>query len=339
LSKKLVKKLDKQLKSHAKDDMIKIILSFLIGPLIGPLALGQDALLAQFCKKIEADFKLKNWGKSRCEEVSWEYHRKSLLGDPIMFTIFGDVNEWEKKKFDTTIVLCGVHGDEITPIKFCFDIIHDLLERKNHTEEKEKNKFKDRLIVIAPIVTPDSYFKQKPTRTNAAGVDVNRNFPTKDWWKDALKLWRQNYRQDKRRNPGQKPMTEPEVVFQMNLIKRFRPQKIISVHAPLTLIDYDGPDRDKNDKAAGDHKAKELLVQMSKEAKSYRIKDYPFFPGSLGNWAGNELGIPTYTLELPTSDERKHKEHWELFKSAIYAAFINELPTVAPLDIPQNVDD
>ena len=43
-------------------------------------------------------------------------------------------------------------------------------------------------------------------------------------------------------------------------------------------------------------KASQLLVQMSRKASGYRIKNYPFFPGSLGNWAGNERGIPTYTL-------------------------------------------
>ena len=41
---------------------------------------------------------------------------------------------------------------------------------------------------------------------------------------------------------------------------------------------------------------------MSKKASGYKITDYPFFTGSLGNYAGNERQIPTYTLELPNSD-------------------------------------
>ena len=35
-------------------------------------------------------------------------------------------------------------------------------------------------------------------------------------------------------------MSEQETYFQVNLIKRYMPSKIISVHAPLTIIDYDG---------------------------------------------------------------------------------------------------
>jgi len=315
--------------------MLRLILSLFS---LTTLAGIKDPDLIRFCQKIENDFKAKGWGKSRCDEINWEYHRKSTLGDPIMFTTFGSDADREKLKLDTTVVFCGVHGDEITPIKFCFDIIYDLLDRAQNSDEKEKLKFKDRFIVVAPIVTPDSYFKKKSTRTNANGVDVNRNFPTKDWWKLALKLWGQNYGRDKRRFPGNRPMSEPEVIFQMNLVKRFRPQKIISVHAPLTLIDYDGPDKDHKNTKINTTAGHELLVQMSKEANSYRIKDYPFFPGSLGNWAGNELGIATYTLELPTSDERKTKDYWGLFQKAIYAAFLNSLPATETADIPQNVD-
>ena len=133
-------------------------------------------------------------------------------------------------------------------------------------------------------------------------------------------MWKRRYRKDKRRYPGKRPLSEPEVIFQVNLIKRYKPNKIISVHAPLTIIDYDGPtSKGKNFK-----KASQLLVQMSRKASGYRIKNYPFFPGSLGNWAGNERGIPTYTLELPSSDNRKHKEYWRLFKNAIHAALLKD---------------
>ena len=52
-----------------------------------------------------------------------------------------------------------------------------------------------------------------------------------------------------------------------------------------------------------------LLVQMSKKADGYKVGNYPFFPGSLGNWGRNERGIPTYTLELPTSDNRLHRKY------------------------------
>lgn len=213
-----------------------------------------------------------------------------------------------------TLVLCSVHGDEITPTKFCFDIIHYL--------EENAGLYRDALIVVAPIVNPDSFFKPRPTRTNARGVDINRNFPTRDWKRLAHKLWRGRYRKDKRRNPGKRPLSEPEVLFQMNLIYRYRPDKIISVHAPLTLLDYDGP-RGPGGEARDDEHG--LLIQMSNQARGYKIKNYPFFPGSLGNWAGNERNIPTYTLELPSSNHTKHYQYWAMFKNALHAAFLYDL--------------
>ena len=95
-------------------------------------------------------------------------------------------------------------------------------------------------VIVAPLVAPDSFLKKYPSRTNARGVDVNRNFPTKDWKADAIRLWKTRYGSAKRRFPGKVAKSEQETYFQINLINRYKPQKIISVHAPLTIIDYDG---------------------------------------------------------------------------------------------------
>ncbi len=272
--------------------------------------------LKKYCKKIQKKFGHYGWGYSKCQYTQWHHVRNSFLGTPLIWIVYGSEKEHKIKPKDTTLLLCTVHGDEITPAKFCFDAINDL---------RNKNDFpKDKLVVIAPIVAPDSFLKKRPTRTNYRGVDVNRNFPTKDWNRDALRLWKKRYRSDKRRYPGPHSKSEAEVVFQMNLIKRYKPDKIISVHSPLTMLDYDGPfDKQKAMEQSG-FWANRLLIKMSKSASGYRIKNYPYFPGSLGNWAGKERNIPTYTLELPSSDARKHKVYWKLFKKAIYNAFFHD---------------
>ena len=110
----------------------------------------------------------------------------------------------------------------------------------------------------------------------------------------------------------------------MNVVKRFNLDKIVSVHSPLTVLDYDGPSHPVSGGADGS-KAQELLIQMSKDADGYNIKDYPFFPGSLGNWAGQERNIPTYTLELPSSDPRKNGEYWSLFKGAMHKVIVHSI--------------
>ncbi len=51
-----------------------------------------------------------------------------------------------------------------------------------------------------------------------------------------------------------------------------------------------------------------------------------FFPGSLGNYAGQERGIPTFTLELPTANPNKAFEYWEKFKSGIQTVIHYEVP-------------
>ncbi len=281
----------------------------------------------EFCDKTQRKFAHWGWGLSRCKSFHWHHVRDSYLGDPLMWVTFGSeekLNQLGDQAVNVTMILCGVHGDEITPVKFCYDILHYLYQLQgNETEDKN---FKNKLIVIAPIANPDSFFRARPTRTNYRGVDINRNFPTKDWDEKALKLWKSRYRSDKRRYPGEKALSEQETYFQVNLIKRYRPNRIISVHAPLTILDYDGPTLSTKPLPDHNHEvamnAMHLLVQMSKKAKDYRIKNYPFFPGSLGNYAGNERHIPTYTLELPSSDNRKHKEYWKMFKTSIdYALF------------------
>jgi protein MpaA len=266
-----------------------------------------------YCDKIDKYFKKYKWGKSGCKDYSWHHVRSSHFGNPIVWFSFGDEAKKNEKPKNTTMIFCGVHGDEITPIKFCFDILKDL--------KKNPDIIGDNSVIIAPIVSPDSFFKKYPTRTNGRGIDVNRNFPTKDWNKSAKKIWTHRYRKDKRRNPGETAASEQETIFQVNLIKRYNPNKIISVHSPLTLIDYDGPEEKHGEGSLG----QQLLIQMSHKAGKYRINNYPFFPGSLGNWAGNERKIPTYTLELPNSDWTKTKKFYKTFRLAIHHAIDHNL--------------
>lgn len=289
---------------------------------IKTLTFQNTAKVKKYCNKIDKYFKKYNWGKSNCEDYSWHHVRSSYYGNPIIWYVYGDENAEIKNK---TLIFCGVHGDEITPVKFCFDILEDL---KNHPEV-----LKDNLVVIAPLVAPDSFMKKKPTRTNARGVDVNRNFPTKDFSAKAIKLWKSRYGGNKRRFPGKKAMSEQETLFQVNIIKRYNPNKIISVHAPLTLIDYDGPTVGLYGESAHS-----LLNEMSEKAGKYKVNNYPFFTGSLGNWAGNERGIPTYTLELPNSDWTKTNKFFNMFQKAIHQAIVHDM-NVTPVTKKEKISD
>lgn len=287
----------------------------------------KEQILADYCEKVEKTFVRYGWGNSNCQKYAWKFVRTSVKGEPLLWRTYGEPAENEADT-ETTIIMCGVHGDEITPIKFCYDVL-DYMEkvtqgRINDPHSGKKASLKGKLVIVAPLVNPDSYFVTRPTRTNANGVDVNRNFPTHDFKKSAMKSWVSRYRKDKRRFPGDKAMSEPETIFQVNLIYRYQPDKIISVHAPLSMLDYDGPASEHTGGIVGS-RANQLLIRMSEQAKGYRIKNYPFFPGSLGNYAGNERNIPTFTLELPTSDPAKTSSYWALFKDSIHSAVMHEI--------------
>lgn len=289
---------------------------------LSPFAYGQNVLVEEtpapattfplegepkkLCDSLESKFKEYKWGETHCQYFQWLNVRKTKVGTPLIWTTFGEEGS-QAAQNNTTLILCGVHGDEITPVKFCWDLMREL--KSNHS-------FSDKFVVVAPLVSPDSFLKDKPTRTNAAGVDVNRNFPTADWKRDAHKRWINNYKRDKRKYPGPYANSEQETVFQVNLIKRYKPNKVISVHAPLTILDYDGPSL----KAEAGKTAKQLLEQMSEKSQGYKISNYPVFPGSLGNWAGNENHIPTYTLELPNTDPHQTDLFWKVFRDAVLYA-------------------
>ncbi|MCO4754388.1 MAG: succinylglutamate desuccinylase/aspartoacylase family protein [Bacteriovoracaceae bacterium] len=266
-----------------------------------------------YCDKTNDYFKKYKWGKSGCHDYTWHHVRDSYWGNPIVWFTFGDEKKRDDPNMNVTLVMCGVHGDEITPAKFCYDLMDDL---RNNPELIGNN-----LVIVAPLVAPDSFFKRRPTRTNARGVDVNRNFPTKDWANSAKKLWKSRYSSDPRRFPGKYALSEQETIFQVNLINLYRPNKIISVHAPLTLLDYDGPAFTQKKGIV----AKQLLEEMSAMAGKYKISDYPFFTGSLGNWAGNEKRIPTFTLELPNSDWHKTDRYYKMFRNALHHAIQHDM--------------
>ena len=113
-------------------------------------------------------------------------------------------------------------------------------------------------------------------RKNKRGVDLNRNFPTKNW----IKSENNDY------FGGEKPNSEIETRFLVDLIDKNDFSAIVTLHAPYKVINYDGP-------------ALELAQKIQKFI-NYKITSdigYPT-PGSFGTYCGIERNIPTITLEI-----------------------------------------
>lgn len=162
-------------------------------------------------------------------------------------------------EFAKNILVIGVfHGDEPQG-KFLIE---------NYLKNNESS------LLFIPCLNPDGM--AAGVRTNSNGVDLNRNFPTKNW-----ELTERN-----EFFGGEKPASEIETQFVVSVIEKYHPKLILTLHAPFKVVNYDG-------------EAKEICEKIA-EIINYPVESsigYPT-PGSFGTYAGIEHGIPTITLEL-----------------------------------------
>ena len=263
----------------------------------------------QFCNEVNDKFKKFGWNKILCKAERWEIYDYSANGNPLLYQEFGFENP--DSEGPVNLVFCGVHGDEPSAIYQCFHLVRDILFDNPQSAENFK-------VVIAPMLNPDGFFLN--TRQNGNGVDPNRNMPTKDWDKKALQVWSRN--KDPRKYPGKSPGTEVETKLQIHLIDKYRPDKILSYHAPLGFVDFDGPgDRKYHNLLRVEERAKRVGLKIQKNTKRFlKFIDFRFYPGSLGNYAGNERKIPTYTVELPSAHASKAYQYWNIMSTAVTKA-------------------
>lgn len=263
---------------------------------------GEAQSLTAYCETLTKMFQKYGWEKNPCSDLNWKIRGYTLGGFPLIYWTYGEGNQ-------TTLVLSGVHPDELTPLPMGFRLAQHIAKNPDSFDPLSYR------VVIAPLVNPDGFIlPEKPTRYNGQGIDPNRNFLTWDWYDKAREFWRTKRYQNPRHFPGHFPQSEQETAFQAHLIQVYQPDKIVSIHAPLGFLDYDGPgDREANPARPLDRQAKGLASGISKKSNNYQIVDYSFFPGSLGNFAGNELKIPTVTLELKSTDPSRIDQYWAQF--------------------------
>ncbi len=237
----------------------------------------------QYCSELNREFDHLGWKDIRCNPGDWKSGGASVQGRPLLY------NEFKGSGNSVTLLICSVHSDENTCYQ-CF--------RLNNLLRKNPRLLTNRLIIV-PLLNPDGFLKEHKTRTNANGVDLNRNLPSSDWQQLAVNAWIQRYSSDPRRNPGPTPNSEPENHFLLNLIEQFQPDKIISIHSPLDFLDLDFLEQPSDDKnlLQVSKKAVALATDISKNS-NFRFRSYNTFPGSLGRY-GSEWCIPIFTFELP----------------------------------------
>lgn len=191
----------------------------------------------------------------------------SVRGAPIAWR---DVAPAEAASTAQRVLVVGaIHGDELTAAALTLHWVALAQQAGRPVHWR-----------FIPVLNPDGLLARPATRTNAAGVDLNRNFPTPDWEREAAAYWEKRTRRDPRRWPGPAPLSEPESQFLHAQMAEFAPDLVVSIHAPYGVLDFDGPQTPPQ-KLGGLH-----LDQLG------------VFPGSLGNYGGLQQGVPVVTIEL-----------------------------------------
>lgn len=168
------------------------------------------------------------------------------------------INNADCKTPKNVLVIGVIHGDEPQG-EF---LINEFLKN-------DKRTLKNNLYYI-----PRLNFAS--TRKNKNGVDINRNFPTKNWELTAADDY----------FGGHKPNSEEETKFVVGLMNSVKFDAVITIHSPYKIVNYDGP--------------AENLANKISEITGYPVqKDigYPT-PGSFGTYSGVERNIPTITIEV-----------------------------------------
>ena len=197
---------------------------------------------------------------------------------------------------DVTVIVAAIHGDEPAAVP----IVRRLAA---HLQENPQ-LLQGRRAVLVPVANPDGLMQS--SRLNARGVDLNRNFPSSNRTNDPTH--------------GQRPLSEPEARIIRQLIRQYHANRIISMHqltdtgpealthrVPKGCIDYDGPGK--------------VLAEKMAQHCDLPVEKLGAAPGSLGSYAGEDLGIPCITVELSLGAELLGSNTlWDRYGAALVAA-------------------
>lgn len=213
-------------------------------------------------------------GKFNLNPVTYGH---SVLGAPLLYFPAQIVDK------DTGLIIAGTHGDETASIVSLSCALRSI----------ESGQLRHHLILS---VNPDG--NQLGTRSNANGVDLNRNFASKNWQSGGT-VYRWSTHEPERDvniGTGEVGNSEPESSALCQLIEDLNPAWITSFHEPLACID--------------DPSHSPLAQWLSRKLDLPMIEDVGYdTPGSFGSWCA-EHDILCVTVELPPVSADYACEHY-----------------------------
>jgi protein MpaA len=198
-----------------------------------------------------------------CDRVQLSDECSAVSGQPI----FHYERMAKDPKAKKVLVFSLIHGDE-TPAG---SVGRYWMERLESFDPRNSWR-------VIPVLNPDGV--KAKTRTNGNNIDINRNFPTKDWNQLATNYWKTKTSSNPRRFPGKEAGSEPETKCAIKHIEEFKPDFIVSVHTPLKVLDFDGP----------------KVTFPKYDYLPWRSLGH--FTGSLGRYMWFERQTPVLTMEL-----------------------------------------
>jgi len=152
------------------------------------------------------------WGTIPREPASYG---RSHLGLPL--------EVWLPRGECRLLIHAAIHGEEPETTYALSRALRQLTGPSAHTA-----------VVLA--ANPDGLIRG--TRGNARGVDLNRNFPSRDW-RPGTVTHRSTIEDESEilLSTGSAPASEPETRALLSLIADLAPKAVVALHAPLACID------------------------------------------------------------------------------------------------------
>lgn len=208
-----------------------------------------------------------------------------MLGRPIIALEFEPAGYAKPRA--PAVLFGAIHGDEPLGVHCLVELAKDLIERPP-----------GRPTWLIPALNPDGV--EAGSKNNARDIDLNRNFAASNWTAEHKPGY----------HPGGTPECEPETRALVELIERTGATRLVAIHSPYEVVNWDGAGR-------------ELAEEMARLCGYPATGDigYPT-PGSFGSKYGVDRGCEVVTLEIPFVEAN---EAWLATRSAL--RFAVDLPS------------